>query len=297
MVPFGSTDGRPESIVVAACPRVSAGRGHSAGQDPAPTLLDKTLRADEKEEPVEEIVEAFLKYPNLPSVEGAHVVWDAIVQGVSGGLFGLRSGNRVYFKEPVPAQKLEYGAVLVREPAVLQTPSPSPTIMPGRVAADEILSVLGAASEAAAKDLYRNLWIQRSKDFKDEAEFRVAFDAAIKDGIERKLFVCDVPAAAEKLDWAELLEGAKIKRRTTAAQPSTVQTYTLQVQVPWDKLSDFVRGVVKPLRDDSAELTVEVHLQARSVPGGFKKTTLEQKVRETLNQIGAKVITEHQGPA
>jgi len=66
----------------------------------------------------------------------------------------------------------------------------------------------------------------------------------------------------------------------------------LRVKVPWDKLSDFVRGVIMPLRSDGAELDVEVLVQARSESGGIKPTTLEHKVKETLRQIGAEVVEE-----
>lgn len=66
----------------------------------------------------------------------------------------------------------------------------------------------------------------------------------------------------------------------------------LRVKVPWDKLSDFVRGVIMPLHSDGAELDVEVLVQARSESGGIKPTTLEHKVKETLRQIGAEVVEE-----
>jgi hypothetical protein len=62
--------------------------------------------------------------------------------------------------------------------------------------------------------------------------------------------------------------------------------------VPWDKLSDFVRGVILPLRNDGAELEVEVYVQAQSECGGIKPATLEHKVKETLRQIGAKIVEE-----
>ena len=70
--------------------------------------------------------------------------------------------------------------------------------------------------------------------------------------------------------------------------PKPHGTYRLRVKVPWAKLSDFIRGVVLPLRNDGAELEVEINLTAKS-DAGFKQATLDHKVRETLNQIGAKV--------
>ncbi len=79
----------------------------------------------------------------------------------------------------------------------------------------------------------------------------------------------------------------------TQAVESKVRQLNLRVQVPWDKMADFVRGVLMPLRGDGAEIDVEVSLTARSQEG-LKKTTLDHKVKETLNQIGAKILNEEQ---
>jgi hypothetical protein len=72
-----------------------------------------------------------------------------------------------------------------------------------------------------------------------------------------------------------------------------VRQWSARLKLPWDKLSDFVRGVLRPLKEDGAEIEVEVALTARS-EGGLKKTTLDHKVKETLNQIGAKIFEENQ---
>ncbi len=74
---------------------------------------------------------------------------------------------------------------------------------------------------------------------------------------------------------------------------SKVRQLTLRVQIPWDRMADFVRGVLMPLRGDGADIQVEVSLTARSEEG-FRKATLDHKVKETLNQIGAKVVEEKQ---
>ena len=74
---------------------------------------------------------------------------------------------------------------------------------------------------------------------------------------------------------------------------SKVHHLSLRVQVPWDKMADFVRGVLMPLRGDGADIDVEVSLTARSQEG-LRKATLDHRVKETLNQIGAKIIEEKQ---
>ena len=65
----------------------------------------------------------------------------------------------------------------------------------------------------------------------------------------------------------------------------------LRVRVPWDKMSDVVRGVLLPLQGEGATLQVELSVEARSEQG-IKVTTLEQKVMETLRQIRAEVLEE-----
>jgi len=91
----------------------------------------------------------------------------------------------------------------------------------------------------------------------------------------------------------------KEERPDGTAEPTTVRpgaaisALHLRAKVPWDKLSDFVRGVVLPLHGDGADLQIEVTLQARCGPGSIKASTLEQKVNETLRQIGAEVLEEH----
>ena len=38
-------------------------------------------------------------------------------------------------------------------------------------------------------DLYKYLWAKRRKDFKNEGQFRLAFEKALKEGFERRLFL------------------------------------------------------------------------------------------------------------
>ncbi len=80
---------------------------------------------------------------------------------------------------------------------------------------------------------------------------------------------------------------------TVSSSPQTgARHLRLRVKVPWDKLSDFVRGVILPLRNDGAELEVEVLVEARSEAGSIKWETLERDVKETLLKIGAEILQE-----
>lgn len=197
---------------------------------PAKRVLQKALRDDEQEKPLGEILEAFLKYPQLPMLENEEVLQRAVAQGVRDREFGVRVGDRVYYDEPIASSVLGYGAVLVRK-------------------------------EIA----------ERAKSVADSVP-------TPPDSVERK----------EKVAG----EGKLGEIETTLPKPTAtgVRSLRLKVQVPWDKLSDFVRGVVMPLRSDGAEIQVEVSINAISDAGSIKSSTLEQKVKETLNQIGAKVV-------
>lgn len=69
----------------------------------------------------------------------------------------------------------------------------------------------------------------------------------------------------------------------------------LRVELPWDKVSEFYRGVIGPLKADGADIRLEVYLQASSLQGSIKQATLDHKVRETLKQLDAQVLEEDIG--
>jgi hypothetical protein len=191
-------------------------------------VLQKTLKTEETEKPLKEIYEMFLKYPHLPLLEGEQVLRQAVSQGVSDGLFGLRIGERVYFNETVPSFTLE-DAVLIRKEAIREE----------------------KPEEGA------------------EIEAREPEREAVAGRVTGKEAETPIPP------------GKAIGARSL----------TLRVRFPWDKMADFLRGVLIPLRQDGADLQIEVLLQAHS-EGGFQKKTLEEKVKETLRQIDAEVEEE-----
>ncbi len=70
-----------------------------------------------------------------------------------------------------------------------------------------------------------------------------------------------------------------------------VRDYALKVRLPWNRLSDFLRGVLIPLQGEGAEIELLIDLRARS-SRGISQATLENKVRETLKQLGGEVLEE-----
>jgi len=74
-------------------------------------------------------------------------------------------------------------------------------------------------------------------------------------------------------------------------EPAAIRTVRLKLRVPWDRLSDLVKGVFTPLSREGAEVTLDLDIQARAEKG-ISRNTLNLTIKETLNQIGAKVIEE-----
>jgi len=74
-------------------------------------------------------------------------------------------------------------------------------------------------------------------------------------------------------------------------KPTVIKVVELKLRVPWDKLSDLVRGVLVPLSREGAEITLDLDIQARA-ERGISRSTLDLTVKETLNQVGAKIIEE-----
>ena len=104
-----------------------------AGKIAPSRLLHKALREDEAEKPIRDVVEAFLRYPQLPMLEGEEVAWAAIQRGVQEGVFGVRVGEHVYFRKPIPGTVPLDEGVLVREVEPTSPPPPPPPPPPGGI--------------------------------------------------------------------------------------------------------------------------------------------------------------------
>lgn len=73
----------------------------------------------------------------------------------------------------------------------------------------------------------------------------------------------------------------------TTTQKAGVKHLTLRAKIPWDKLSEIISGVIRPLKEKGhLQITIEIEAEAEEE---FDSTTLDTKVRETLQQIGAKI--------
>lgn len=199
-------------------------------------VLEKAMAKEEQEKRLGDIYEAFLRYPHLPILESEQVLRDAVIQGVREGLFGLRSGGRIYFHDSPLESALNPEDVVVRPEVAEQ-----------------------ALREA-------------------EPAFRP------------ETSVGGVMVREEETETVAGGEGTSIPIAGVAPK-AEITRLMLRVRIPWDKISDIVRGVFQPLRQDDVTLEVELKIDARS-SAGIKRNTLEQKVYETLRQIGAQVLEE-----
>lgn len=71
------------------------------------------------------------------------------------------------------------------------------------------------------------------------------------------------------------------------AEKRVTKILTFRAEIPWDKLSDVIKGVIGPLKEKSETIKIFIEITANSKEG-FDRTTLDSKVKETLKQIGAK---------
>jgi hypothetical protein len=98
-------------------------------------------------------------------------------------------------------------------------------------------------------------------------------------------------AEKQKEKEGQVIEKEEEKEEETKVEKEITRKVSLRAEIPWDKLSDFVRGVVIPLSTEGAQITLEIKVEAQSEKG-INRNTLDSKVKETLNQIGAKILEE-----
>lgn len=68
-----------------------------------------------------------------------------------------------------------------------------------------------------------------------------------------------------------------------------VKRISIKASIPWDKLSQIVTGVIRPLKacGSEPEIIIEIKAEAES---GFDRNTLDSKVKETLQQLGSSIV-------
>lgn len=196
----------------------------------SPEVVAGLLLGQAERKAVGEMWEDTLRFPGLPLLESQDVLYQAVREGVKRKLFGLRTGECVYFGEPSCPVDL-HSEVLKRELAEsLAEPSapPSPEeVRPPTPGITEPPSVPGPERPEPG-----------------------------------------LPPVAEP-----------------------PKRYYLRAEVPVERWSEIMRGVMIPLKQAGCTLKVVLELTAVHEKG-IGKEVLELKVRETLRQTGTKILAE-----
>ena len=251
-------------------------------------LINKVFAPEEKQKTVEEIIEAFLKFPDLPVPVKTDVIKEAIKKGVGEGEFALKINDKVYYRTYLPLEDIELDATVIRDY------SPPPPAF--EIKAEEIMKFFKPNKESlSVRIIYETLHYEKKDQFRDPADFDRAFLNALKLGIEKGMWqlVPSVPIDPVNLDKIlnVSLKKTGVVPPPPPPPPPVKKTYILKAQIPWDRLSDFVRGVIIPLHNDGAELVIKIEIKADH-PDKVNESTIERKVRETLKQINAEIEEE-----
>jgi len=66
------------------------------------------------------------------------------------------------------------------------------------------------------------------------------------------------------------------------------KSLVITAKIPWEKLSSIIGGVLAPLKEKDGSIQLKLDIKAITETG-FDRTTLDSRVKETLNQIGAEI--------
>lgn len=69
---------------------------------------------------------------------------------------------------------------------------------------------------------------------------------------------------------------------------SKVKNLKIKAYIPWERLSDLIRGVIIPLKDADSKIDLELDIEAKS-ERGIDKNIIQLKIKETLSQINAQI--------
>lgn len=185
-------------------------------------LFERTFSEDDDRKSVSEVWEAFMKFPELPILEGEHVVRNAVVQGVQAGTFGLLIDDKIQYGERIFTTEVPEDVVIVRK--------------------------------------------EIAQEMKEE--------------------IGEAPTGEEE-------PPTDVINRKPIHEKRAINKIAMRAKVPWDKLSELVRGVFTPLKREGAQIRLEVKIEAQS-DEGISRNTLDITIKETLKQIGAEILEEEE---
>jgi hypothetical protein len=162
----------------------------------------------------------------------------------------------------------------------------------------ELISGKGVIRRAVAKGVSTGVFGYGISEYPEKME-TVRFEEALSEGdvelsekawlVKPEIAAKMKPSAAEEAKPGEppprKREKGKAKEEAEEAEQPRRRHVIISVEAPDGRLAEITRGVIKPLKDEGAEVTVEVKVDAT---GEITDQTLKMKVEETLKQLGAK---------
>jgi hypothetical protein len=110
-------------------------------------------------------------------------------------------------------------------------------------------------------------------------------EAVVTPGGERVVY----PPGGEQAEPGTRPDSATKEEQPGFPTPHRITQVAIKAAVPWDKLSSIVTGVTRPLKGAGSDPEIIIEIKAQSA-SGFDRTTLDSKVKETLQQLGATII-------
>jgi len=258
----------------------------------------KELMGSAKERPLEEIWADYGKFPRLPMLLNRGVLAETVRMGVRERIFAVRIGRREYYGDSVPPSESDWikDAVLLAEPTLEPTREETPEIettappVSATVEVEDILAVLGDASEVRLKEIYNRLWAQKRASFRSEAEFREAFIAAVRKGSEGEqwqVLVGKSPITGEKIDMS-IIEQGTLRLLKAPVKPPREEVFRLHLCIPSDRFGEFARTMANFYRMGLIGDQVEVIFPSKPL-NEEQRRQLRSALKETISQLGGKI--------
>jgi len=153
---------------------------------------------------------------------------------------------------------------------------------PGMPLLENEEALLNTAAEGIKTGI---LGLQKDKEIYYKQEVTPTLDSIVLRGEVAKREMEGRKVEEEKEKGKEEKKG---KPEIEVKKDAVVKRLHLKAKIPWDKFSSVTKGVILPLKNKGLppEITIEVKADSEE---GFDRTTLDSKVKETLQQIDAEI--------
>lgn len=101
---------------------------------------------------------------------------------------------------------------------------------------------------------------------------------------ESKVSPVDLPPPPDIKDIDDII------KEKSKVNENSIKVFRLKFSFPWHEIHKIIPGVINPLKEKANNLNISIEIKADTDSElGFDRNTLDNKVKETLNQINAKI--------